>query len=413
MSVQRLTKSVVSKSAYEHSGKHLQIIWDAGLPSFGLRLYATGEKAYQVKYRLNGKQILDTIAPVNLISLEAAREKARQFLIKSYEERSAVLAVVKERFFDEFCDEYIARYAKLHKSSWKEDQRRCELYFKPSWGKRKVSSIRRSDVALLLDKIGTSKPIAANRVREQLSKMFECAVLWGFAPEQMKNPARGIPDFKENIRDRWLDETEIRLLVQAVQEEPSYFARAAILLLLLTGMRKQECLKLTWEQVDFQKGRIFIPRLSRKNRRPLVVPLSKAAIDVLNSIPRHIGNPHVFVGRERGMPLYDLKGPWRRVCERAGLKDAHIHDLRHTVGASLAQSGVDLWLIAKVLGHNEISSTMRYAHHSTHSQKKALDSHGEMLTLILKDLCPVNEGEKGMTEAKTQFGSINISIAGA
>lgn len=407
----KLSKTVINQAKYEHGGKHLQIIWDSALPSFGLRLYASGEKSFVVKYRLNGRTVLDTVAPVDLISLDAAREKARLFLIKAYEERSAVLAVVKERYFDEFCDEYVARYAKLHKISWKEDQRRCEIYLKPAWAKRKVSTIRRSDICLLLDKIGQTKPTMANRVREQLSKMFECAVLWGFVPEQMKNPARGIPDFHETVRDRWFDETELHRLLQAVSEEPNYFARVAIITLLFTGLRKNECLKLKWAQVDLEKGQLYIPRTSRKNRKPLVVPLSKTAIDVLNSIPRHVGNEYVFPGRERGKPLFDLKGPWRRLCERAGLKDAHLHDLRHTLGASLAQNGVDLWLISKVLGHSGIASTMRYAHLSTRETQKALDAHAEMIQSILELPHTIDQGSETVLCEKSQFGSISFSIA--
>jgi site-specific recombinase XerD len=62
-----------------------------------------------------------------------------------------------------------------------------------------------------------------------------------------------------------------------------------------------------------------------------------------------------------------------KAVKDAGLEGFHFHDRRHTFATRLAQSGVDLSRIAKLLGHNDISTTQRYAHHCPESLRSGVD----------------------------------------
>jgi integrase len=108
--------------------------------------------------------------------------------------------------------------------------------------------------------------------------------------------------------------------------------------------------------------------LRSKNGRPRHIPLSPVAAGILRrqACRRAEGDPHVFPSRRRpGRALEDLRGPWRRAKRAAGLvADLRIHDLRHSFASALANAGAPLYEIGTVLGHRQLSTTTRYAHHA-------------------------------------------------
>jgi integrase len=170
----------------------------------------------------------------------------------------------------------------------------------------------------------------------------------------------------EQHRDKFLTAAETQALVHALDLEPNRDAASALALLILTGARKQEVLRAKWELVDLDRGMLTVP-LS-KSGRPRHVPLSSAAVRVLEvqDARRVPGNPHVFPSRcLDGKPLEGLRKPWDRAKQAAGLPvDLRIHDLRHSLASALANSGVPLYEIGAVLGHRQLSTTTRYAHHA-------------------------------------------------
>jgi Site-specific recombinase XerD len=61
------------------------------------------------------------------------------------------------------------------------------------------------------------------------------------------------------------------------------------------------------------------------------------------------------------------------VNEKAGIQNFRFHDLRHTFATRLAQRGIDLYKISKLLGHCDIHMTQRYAHHCPESLRKGIE----------------------------------------
>jgi integrase len=171
---------------------------------------------------------------------------------------------------------------------------------------------------------------------------------------------------REVHRDCYLSAAETQALVQALELEPDQDSAAALALLIVTGARKSEVLLATWDLVDLHRAMLSV--LRAKNGRPRQIPLSPVAVAILRrqACRRIPGNPHVFPSSRRpGRRLENLRGAWARAKRVAGLgADLRIHDLRHSFASALANAGTPLYEIGTVLGHSQLSTTTRYAHHA-------------------------------------------------
>ncbi|WP_277399371.1 site-specific integrase [Burkholderia sp. Ac-20384] len=73
-------------------------------------------------------------------------------------------------------------------------------------------------------------------------------------------------------------------------------------------------------------------------------------------------------------PVLGLQKGFRAACERVGISDFRIHDLRHTFASWLVMSGVSLYVVRDLLGHSSIAVTERYAHLSPDQGRSAVQS---------------------------------------
>ncbi len=93
-----------------------------------------------------------------------------------------------------------------------------------------------------------------------------------------------------------------------------------------------------------------------------VVPLGAPALELLAGLPHIEGNPHVFPGKTAGRHFIGLQKVWTRLREKAELAGVRIHDLRHGFASVAVAGGDSLYLVGKVLGHQQAGTTERYAH---------------------------------------------------
>lgn len=394
-----LTKTKVKGASYDGDGSSWHILYDTddddgqGIPGFGLRVYPGGTKSYVVRYRTQGgRHRFYTIGRHPTLTVKQARDRAKEVLAQVWlgedpqEERKRSRKGVTVA---DFCDTYLERHSRPHKKSSDEDERRIETRIKPALGSMNLADVTRADVADLHAEIGKDGKVEANRVVELLRAIYNKARKWGAVPTGSANPASDYDSFHERSRDRWVRPRELPHLAEAIAQEDNPYIRAAVWLLLLTGLRKTELLETKWEDVDLEDRELRVPET--KSGRAHAVPLSGAAVEVLRALPRENGNPHVFVGHKKGDHLHDFKKAWRRIRKQSNLEDLTIHDLRRTVGSWMANAGESLQVIGDVLNHSDPSATEVYARLQEDSARRALEAHGERLADVA-GLDPVNGG---------------------
>jgi integrase len=158
---------------------------------------------------------------------------------------------------------------------------------------------------------------------------------------------------------------------------------AAIRLLLFTGARAGEVLGLRWDEVDLEAGQAAL-RDSKTGPRPLELPAPAAQVLARLWQLRHQGGAYVFPGRDPSKPRNDyLKRPWWRICERAGIENCRLHDLRHTYASTGAAAGYTLQMIGELLGHSQTSTTERYSHLARSPRQQAGESIAGALSAAL------------------------------
>ena len=342
------------------------LYWDRDLPGFGVRVYASGRKAYVVQCRgPNGSQRV-TIGQHGTITADEARKQAAAIIdrIKRGEEPLPVppeaaptVADLAERFMrahvEVNCKPATARFYSLA----------LDKHILPALGAKPVRAVEPADVSSLHCALRT-KPVTANRVIDILSKMLSLAEAWDLRPAG-SNPCRTVRRYKERKRERFLSPDETRRLGEVLDQAEaeggaSVYAVAAIRLLMLTGCRLNEILSLRWDDVDRTAGEL---RIRDGKTGPRSVPLTPTVREVLAAIPRVPGNPWVIVSSRPGVHrLSTIREHWYRLQSQAGLDDVRIHDFRHSYASRALALGVSLTMIGRLLGHTKVSTTARYAH---------------------------------------------------
>jgi integrase len=217
--------------------------------------------------------------------------------------------------------------------------------------------------------------------------MLNLAEAWGYRPDG-SNPCRHIEKYKEQARQRYLSNDELRRLGVVLDELEAtsvhgVYAAAAIKLLLLTGARVNEVLQARWDWVDWNCNSILLPD-STTGPKPLF--LSNPALVVLRDLsarPEAATSEFIIKGRLAGKPLVNLAKPWKGLCRAAELDGVRIHDLRHTAASVGVGHGLSLPIIGRLLGHSQPQTTNRYAHVDGDPALLAINMIGETIGAAL------------------------------
>ncbi len=215
---------------------------------------------------------------------------------------------------------------------------------------------------------GGNKPATINRHVATIKAMFTKAVEWEFVEEEVLKKVRKVKLLEENNRRlRYLSKEECRALLNECADH----LKPIVTMALNTGMRRHEILSLKWDNVDMRHGFILLDKTKNGERRE--IPINETLRATIARLPRRLDLPHVFINRATDLPYGDIKNAFNRACKRAGIRDFHFHDLRHTFASHLVMAGVDITTVKELLGHKTLTMTLRYAHLAPSHKVKAVD----------------------------------------
>ena len=218
-------------------------------------------------------------------------------------------------------------------------------------------------------------------------RLYALRSLWGFLEKTevvQANPCRkvSVPKARQNV-PQYLTPEECEALLEATQDQ--YYSslgprdRAALSLLIYTGMRRQELLDLTLDDVNLMEGTLRV--VGGKGNKTRLLPLvSEAQEAVAEWLERRAQNGHrqLLTGRD-GRPLgtHGLNLLFHRAAEKAGLQRDGItlHTLRHSFATMLLHKRVDLVSLQRLLGHSSLETTSIYLHVDMTRLREAVDAH--------------------------------------
>lgn len=216
---------------------------------------------------------------------------------------------------------------------------------------------------------------------------YELRVLFTFFHWAVKrnllfqNPSVQVEHFRipKRVMPRFITSADLRKFFDACSERD----RRLFMSILLTGMRKGEAEHLTWEDISFELGVIFIREkpdlkwMPKTNER--IIPISPVLHDVLVSqYTNRTSDRWVFANEAGNIDTHMLER-LKKTCKRASIKEATVHALRHSFGAHLRMAGVSLADIADLLGHQDLATTQIYAKVQQEHLRKVISKLGALV----------------------------------
>ena len=338
--------------------------FDADQRGFMLEVRSSGGKTFYQRYTdARGRERQFKLGPAEILTLDQARRKARLILAqalvgadpqqqrRTLRETPTLSAFVRDRYLP---------HVKSYKRSWCTDETVLRLHILPALGAESVDQVKNEAISELLEAM-RQKGYASgttNRVLILLRYIYNLGRKWRVAG-MAENPTLGLSTAPDVQRDRFLSPEETQRLIRAIETDENQTAAQAIMLLLLTGGRRNEITQARWDYVNWERRTLLVP-LS-KSGKPRAIALNGQALALLRAIPRPDGNPFVFPSPVNGKPSASLFFPWDRIRKRAGLADVRLHDLRHSYASFLVNQGISLYVVQGLLGHAHSRTTQRYA----------------------------------------------------
>jgi integrase len=390
----KLTPAFVQK-ARAKSDAERTLFWDMDLPGFGLVVTASGHRSFIVQYRAGGRSRRMTIDGV--LGLTAARKRARVLLgdvardRDPLQERRSAISLAEDTF-KSIAEAYFAREGKKLRTV-AERRVTLERLVYPRIGSQAISTIRRSDVVKLLDRIEDENgSVMADRTLAYIRKVMN----WHASrSDEFRSPiVRGMArtSGKDRARARILTDDELRAVWKAAQATPGPFG-IFVKFLLLTGARRGEAAEMTWGELSSPNW--TLPAARNKVKVDLIRPLSAAAQAELAKLP-HIGKRGFAFTTGGDSPIGGFSKFKQRFDVACGVTGWTFHDLRRTARSLMSRAGVPSDHAERCLGHVMLGVRGTYDRHEYYEEKRgayeALAAQIERIVNPQENVVPLRGG---------------------
>lgn len=320
---------------------------------------------YYLRFKWLKKTAHAPIGKIDEVSLEDARKAALDYkamVKKGIDPRKQEANGNSLLTLRGYMEQHYIPFAKNRKKTWKDDADLCRRRLYSRFGDCPLNQIKRRDIEQFHNGLrdeGLSGASADHYVR-LLKRALKLAVEWELLE---KNPAENVKLFLEpNAVEHYLTEEQLAQLMKVLLKYRDTNVSLLARLLLATGARLSECMLALWSWVDKERRVLVVPAGNSKSKKQRVIPLSDAALQVLDELGTEGKSKYLFVNKTTGKQLKYAGKVWIRLRNEAGLPWLRIHDLRHSAASFMISSGRTLFEVQQVLGHSTPVMTQRYAH---------------------------------------------------
>lgn len=333
--------------------------------SQGLYLWAldTGAKRWYLRYQIAGKEKSLSIGPYPAISLKDARKKAAEARLlladgidpsaRKQATRAANVAVASNTF-----GAVAASWFAKHASSWTEryahdTKRRLEVDSK-ALTKRPIAELKRKDLITVLEKIEARSTATAHRVRSLWAQVYEYAIARELCEyNHAAALSKALTPHKSGNRAH-VDQKELPDLLRGVYGYDQFGSRSTMLALKLQFhlfVRPGELVSAEWSEINLETATWEIPAARMKMSLPLLVPLSRQALEMLTELKELAGGSRfVFPGRSASKAM--CSDTLLMALRRIGYSGKQTsHGTRHLASTFLNESGFNRDAIERQLAH--------------------------------------------------------------
>lgn len=327
-----------------------------------LKVDKRGGAYWLCRLQRDGKRRDFGLGSAKLLSLADARDKANEVRRAVKVEKRDILAERKDEIAAKVTfREAAATYHRENESGWKSKVyarqwlASLENYAFPKLGDLPTGGIAASDIISVLTPIWQEIPETARQVRNRICTVLDYAHAKGWRSSEAPSgnsslkAGRGLPrQVKERQNRKAMPYAAVPAFITALQRKPSY-GRLALELLILTGVRSQEVRLATWAEFDLEARLWTVPADHMKRGKAHIVPLSEAALAVLEKVKalKLSGTQIVFPGVS-GKPMSNMT--LLKVLRDAS-EPYHVHGFRSALTDWAANEGIANAVVEAALAH--------------------------------------------------------------
>lgn len=358
-----------------------EVLWDDQIRGLHVRSYED-RQSFLLYYRTKDRrERRPKLGDYGVLTLAAARDLARARLGLVAAGKDPVREMAPKHTVADLIKRLIEVHGPKRKPGTVVMYGTAANHILPAIGALRVCDVTRKEIADLHHKM-REIPTTANRTLAVLHKAFNLAEVWGWRPPH-SNPIHGIERNKEKKRRRYPSPDEATRLFRALERYPDKVFAGLIWLLCFTGCRRNEIqtAKREWIHPDG----LHLPDSKGGER---IVPLSKAAREVITKIPQIKGNPYLIPGRVHGHHLVLVKKSWADLLDRAQVprgrsnSGLQMRDLRRYFASLGLSAGLSLEAVGQLLGHTQAQTTKVYAYLLTDAATRAAEATASQLVRV-------------------------------
>lgn len=204
------------------------------------------------------------------------------------------------------------------------------------------------------------KPSTVNREIATLNHFYACAHEWGWVSSKPYKVSNLKEDNQKILR---FTDDECARLLEAAKNDTDPYSYLFVLVGLNTGMRHGEILGMKFENIDWDRKRLFV---ESAKAGPRYQPLPPVIIEALSNelTDRGVSAGHVFEADSKTGHRDYMKKQFARIVEAVGLEKSKYtpHVMRHTAITRLIEQGIPIETVRKISGHKTLTMVLRYTH---------------------------------------------------